>query len=65
LGSQPGRALILFLLLPHALRHRRRCRTGLVFPDSQLPGLTGLQFLNICGLRVKVIFTTAYPAPAL
>jgi len=37
----------------------------LVFLDIQMPDLTGLQFMQLCGNRCKVILTTAYPEYAL
>jgi len=48
-----------------ALQWVQEGRTDLVFLDIQMPELTGLQFLKICGSRVKVILTTAYPEYAL
>ncbi|MBC8083625.1 MAG: response regulator transcription factor [Hymenobacter sp.] len=40
-------------------------RADLVFLDIQMPELTGLQFLRLCGNKCKVILTTAYPEHAL
>ncbi|QCR21867.1 LytTR family DNA-binding domain-containing protein [Pontibacter sp. SGAir0037] len=40
-------------------------RVDLVFLDIQMPELTGIQFMKICGSRCKVILTTAYPEYAL
>ncbi|TDG36760.1 response regulator transcription factor [Pedobacter changchengzhani] len=37
----------------------------LVFLDIQMPELTGIQFLKICGDKCKVILTTAYSEFAL
>jgi len=48
-----------------ALQWVQEGRADLVFLDIQMPELTGLQFLKICGSRVKVILTTAYPEYAL
>lgn len=48
-----------------ALQWVQEGRADLVFLDIQMPELTGLQFLKVCGSRVKVILTTAYPEYAL
>ncbi|QNE40933.1 response regulator transcription factor [Hymenobacter sp. NBH84] len=48
-----------------ALHWVQEGRVDLVFLDIQMPELTGLQFLKICGNRCKVVLTTAYPEYAL
>ncbi|RZK68370.1 MAG: response regulator transcription factor [Pedobacter sp.] len=37
----------------------------LVFLDIQMPDITGIQFLKLCGSKCKVVLTTAYPQYAL
>src|SRR5882757_8846553 len=52
----------------HAIEALTRVQQGgidLVFLDSQMPDLTGIQFLKLCGNESKVILTTAYPEYAL
>jgi two-component system response regulator LytT len=44
-----------------ALNWVQEGKVDLVFLDIQMPELTGLQFLKICGQKCKVILTTAYP----
>ncbi|PST84658.1 DNA-binding response regulator [Pedobacter yulinensis] len=48
-----------------ALRLVQAGEIDLVFLDIQMPELTGIQFLKICGGKCKVILTTAYPEYAL
>ncbi|MGI4833075.1 MAG: LytR/AlgR family response regulator transcription factor [Janthinobacterium lividum] len=48
-----------------ALQWVQQGRADLVFLDIQMPELTGLQFLKICGPRCQVVLTTAYPEHAL
>jgi DNA-binding LytR/AlgR family response regulator len=48
-----------------ALTWVQQGRVDLVFLDIQMPELTGLQFLKLCGTRCKVVLTTAYPEYAL
>ena len=48
-----------------ALQWVQEGRVDVVFLDIQMPELTGLQFLKICGNRCKVVLTTAYPEYAL
>lgn len=48
-----------------ALQWVQEGRADVVFLDIQMPELTGLQFLSICGSRCKVVLTTAYPEHAL
>ncbi len=40
-------------------------RVDLVFLDIQMPELTGIQFMKICGSKCRFILTTAYPEYAL
>lgn len=62
----PGLALAGTTTSPlEALRWVQEGRADLVFLDIQMPELTGLQFLKICGNRCQVILTTAYPEYAL
>lgn len=48
-----------------ALNMVQEKKVDLVFLDIQMPELTGIQFLKICGDKCKVILTTAYPEYAL
>ncbi len=48
-----------------ALNRVQEGKVDLVFLDIQMPELTGIQFLKICGGKCKVILTTAYPEYAL
>lgn len=48
-----------------ALELVQQGKVDLVFLDIQMPELTGIQFLKICGGKCKVILTTAYPEYAL
>jgi len=43
-----------------ALKLIEDAQIDLVFLDIQMPELTGIQFLKICGDKCKVILTTAY-----
>lgn len=48
-----------------ALTKVQQGNIDLVFLDIQMPDLTGIQFLKLCGSKCKVILTTAYPEYAL
>lgn len=48
-----------------ALQMVQAGEVDLVFLDIQMPELSGIQFLKICGGRCKVILTTAYEEYAL
>ena len=48
-----------------ALNMVQEGKVDLVFLDIQMPELTGIQFLKICGGKCKVILTTAYSEYAL
>ncbi|WP_345954406.1 LytTR family DNA-binding domain-containing protein [Mucilaginibacter sp. PAMB04168] len=48
-----------------ALSRVQQGNIDLVFLDIQMPDLTGMQFLKLCGSKCKVILTTAYPEYAL
>lgn len=48
-----------------ALTIIQRGEVDLVFLDIQMPELTGLQFLKLCGDKCRVILTTAYAEYAL
>ncbi|WP_316832899.1 LytTR family DNA-binding domain-containing protein [Pedobacter aquatilis] len=48
-----------------ALNMVQEGKVDLVFLDIQMPELTGIQFLKICGDKCRVILTTAYPEYAL
>ncbi|ASU34345.1 LytR/AlgR family response regulator transcription factor [Mucilaginibacter xinganensis] len=52
----------------NAIEALSRIQSGdidLVFLDIQMPELTGIQFLKLCGNKCKVILTTAYSQYAL
>lgn len=48
-----------------ALNMVQEAKVDLIFLDIQMPELTGIQFLKICGGKCKVVLTTAYPEYAL
>lgn len=48
-----------------ALELVQRNLVDVVFLDIQMPELSGLQFLKICGEKCKVVLTTAYPEYAV
>ncbi|MBB6499288.1 LytR/AlgR family response regulator transcription factor [Pedobacter cryoconitis] len=48
-----------------ALAWVQQGKVDLVFLDIQMPELTGIQFMKICGAQCKIILTTAYPEYAL
>lgn len=48
-----------------ALRFCQTDQVDVLFLDIQMPELTGLQLLRLCGSRCKVILTTAYSEYAL
>lgn len=48
-----------------ALTQVQSGQIDLVFLDIQMPEITGIQFLKLCGNKCKVILTTAYPEYAL
>ena len=49
----------------HAIQLVQSNQVDLVFLDIQMPELSGIQFLKICGGNCKVILTTAYEQYAL
>jgi len=48
-----------------ALNYLQANKVDLIFLDIQMPDLTGLQFLDLYGSRLKVILTTAYEQYAI
>ncbi len=48
-----------------AMEHLQQEEVDLVFLDVQMPGLTGIQLLNVLKNKPKVILTTAYSEYAL
>jgi DNA-binding LytR/AlgR family response regulator len=49
----------------NALVQVQEGKIDLIFLDIQMPELSGIQFMKLCGSKCKVILTTAYPEYAL